>query len=137
MSRAHGALGIILAAGEYERAQYALMMATAAASIGRHVVLFVTNAGINALRRRTPDGEPGWTHLSGSVRDVDLQGRGIAGMADLLLAAVELGIRIMVCETGLKAEGLTASDLSPAIAGEVTGLVSFYEAVGDGAIVFI
>lgn len=113
------------------------MMATAAASIGRPVVLFATNAGINALCRRTPDGEPGWTHLSGSVRDVELQGHGIAGMADLLVAAVELGIRIMVCETGLKAEGMTASDLSAGVPGEVTGLVSFYEAVGDGAIVFI
>lgn len=136
MSRAHP-LGIVLSSGDFSRAHYALMMATAAAAIGRPVVLFATNAGINALRRRTADGEPGWTHLHGSVRDVELQGRGIAGMADLLVAATELGIRIMVCETGLKAEGLTASDLSAGVPGEVTGLVSFYEAVGDGAIVFI
>lgn len=136
MSRAQP-LGIVLSTGDYERAHYALMMATAAASVGRPVVLFATNAGINALRRRTPDGEPGWTHLAGSVRDVDLQGHGIAGMADLLVAAVELGIRVMICETGLRAEGLTAADLTAGVPGEITGLISFYEAVGDGAIVFI
>ena len=42
-------LGILLIAGTHERAQYAFLIAAAAASLGRPVVLFATNHGCRAL----------------------------------------------------------------------------------------
>ncbi len=130
-------LGIILHAGDFSRAQYALMLASSAAAIGRPVVLFATNAGIRALLRPAPDGAPGWARLEGAAHDATLQARGVPGFATLLEAVVEMGARLMVCETGLKAEALDATLLDPALGAEVTGLVTFQEAVGAGAIVFV
>jgi uncharacterized protein len=135
-------LGIILHSGEFSRAHYALMLASSAAAIGRPVVLFATNGGIRALLRPAPDGTPGWAALDGAAHDATLQGRFVPGFATLLAAVVDLGARLMVCETGLKAEALAPDALAPdaldpALGAEVTGLVAFQEAVGAGAIVFI
>jgi peroxiredoxin family protein len=135
-------LGIILHSGEFSRAHYALMLASSAAAIGRPVVLFATNAGIRALLRPAPDGTPGWAALDGTAQDwaahdATLQARFVPGFATLLAAVVEMGARLMVCETGLRAEALDATRLDPALGAEVTGLVAFQEAVGAGAIVFV
>lgn len=124
-------LGIVLLAGGYERAHYALMMATAAAAMGRPVVLFATMAGIGAFTR------DGFRALPGAEADATHQARGVAGFAELLAAAVELGVRLIVCEAGLKAQALTEEALDPDLPGEVAGLATFYDAVDDGSIVVV
>jgi peroxiredoxin family protein len=124
-------LGIILHSGDFARAHYALMMANAALAMGREVVLFATMAGIGAFTRE------GWRGLPGAEADARLSLCGVAGFADLLAAAIEMKLRLIVCDAGLKALALTEADLDPALPGEIAGLVTFYEAVGDGSIVFV
>jgi peroxiredoxin family protein len=124
-------LGIVLHSGDFSRAHYALMMANAALAMGREVVLFATMAGIGAFT------QAGWRHLPGSDADARLTPTGVAGFAELLAAAIEMKLRLIVCDAGLKAQGLREADLDPELPGEIAGLVTFYEAVGDGSIVFI
>ena len=47
-------LGILLRSGGHDAAHYALVAATAAAAIGRDVVLFATNQGCQLLLRTSP-----------------------------------------------------------------------------------
>ncbi|MFZ4405898.1 MAG: DsrE/DsrF/DrsH-like family protein [Paracraurococcus sp.] len=118
-------LGILLLAGDHDRAHYALVVATGAAALGREVTLFATNAGCGLFRADRP--------LEADPRETVLAGRGVAGIATLLDAAAELGIRRIACEAGLRAEAIPAADLLPGI--EVAGIVTFLTAVGDGQIV--
>lgn len=131
-------LGILLISGTFERAHYALMVATAAAATARPVVLFATNAGVRAFLAKRPDGSPGWTtlaHYGGAARrDEELRGRGVAGFGELLASAKELGVRLIVCEAGLKAEGLTPAMLDDTLEGEVAGIVTFLAETEGGQI---
>jgi len=115
-------LGILLRSGGHEAAHYALVLATGAAAVGRPVVLFATNGGCHLLLRGTP--------LLRDPREALLAARGVAGIAPLLEAAAELGVRRIACEAGLRAEGLAAADLAPEV--EVAGVVTFLQAAGAG-----
>ncbi len=115
-------LGILLRSGGHETAHYALVMATGAAALGREVVLFATNAGCRLFLASAP--------LEGDDREAAIVARGVAGIATLLPAAEELGVRRIACEAGLKAEGLDPSSLRPGV--EVAGVVTFLSAVGTG-----
>jgi peroxiredoxin family protein len=115
-------LGILLRGAGHEPAHYALVLATGAAAIGRPVTLFATNAGLALFRRDTP--------LLADPREALLAERGVAGIATLWEAATELGLRLIACEGGMRAEGLAAPDLSEAV--EVAGVVTFLGAVRDG-----
>lgn len=117
-------LGILLLSGGHERAHYALVLATGAAALGREVKLFVTNAGCRLFLAAAP--------LVADPREAALAGRGVAGIATLLAAAEELGIRRIACEAGLRAEGLAADALAPGV--EVAGVATFLAAVGEGQI---
>lgn len=118
-------LGILLLSGGHERAHYALVLATGAAAVGRDVVLFATNAGCRLFDAARP--------LEADAREALLVARGVAGVATLLEAAGELGVRRIACEAGLKAEGMEHGALLPGV--EVAGVVTFLGAVGPGQIV--
>ena len=120
-------LGILLLSGDHERAHYALVLATGAAALGRQVTLFATNAGCRLLLADQP--------LVAEPREALLAGRGVAGIATLLDAAAELGIRRIACEAGLRAEAIPAAALLPGV--EVAGVVTFLGAAGEGQIVAI
>jgi peroxiredoxin family protein len=132
-------LGILLISGTYERAHYALVLATAAAATARPVVLFATNAGVRAFLAARPDGAPGWTslaHYGGAAkRDEELVGRGVAGFGELLSSAKELGVRLIVCEAGMKAEAITPEMLDDTLEGEVAGAVTFLAETEGGQII--
>jgi len=117
-------LGILLVSGGHERAQYALVLATGAAAVGREVVLFATNAGCRLFDAARP--------LEADPREALLEARGVAGIGTLLAAAEELGIRRIACEAGLKAEAMGQAALLPGV--EVAGVVTFLGAVGPGQI---
>ena len=68
-----------------------------------------------------------------SPREAALATRGVAGIATLLDAAGDLGIRRIACEAGLRAEDIPAAALLPGV--EVAGVVTFLGAVGEGQIV--
>ncbi len=123
-------LGLVVLSGDYMRVHYALMMASAAAAIDRPVTPFFTMDGVSALMA-----DEGWRGLNESSRDDVLKDRGLADFETLLGACSAMEISFMVCETGLKALDSDASALRDDIDIEVTGLVTFYQAVGEGQIV--
>ncbi len=115
-------LGIMLHSGGHGAAHAALLLATGAAAIGRSVVLFATGPGCQLLLADAP--------LAGDAREAVLQARGVAGVAVLLEAAAELGIRLIACEAGLRGEAIDPAALRPGV--EVAGVVTFLSAVGAG-----
>lgn len=119
-------LGILLLSGSHDRAHYAFVVAAGAAAMGRRVVLFATNAGCHALFTD-------WSRLNDAERDARLRQAGVAGLEELRAAAQEMGVRLIVCEAGLRAEGLGQDRLMPGV--EVAGIATFLSAVGAGQIV--
>lgn len=119
-------LGILLLSGTHERAHYAFVLASGAAALGRPVVLFATNAGCHALLAD-------WATLEGAARDTHIRARGVAGMDELRTASVELGVRLIACEAGLRAEAIDPGRLMKT--AEVAGIATFLSAVGNGQIV--
>ena len=120
------ALGVLLLSGTHEKAHYAFVVASGAAALGRRVVLFVTNRGCIALCRD-------WSALDDASRDTRIQARGVAGLETLRDACMELGVRLIACEAGLRAEALDAAMLLPEV--EVAGIATFLSAIGSGRIV--
>ena len=116
-------LGILLLSGEHARAHYAFVLATGAAALGRNVTLFATNTGCHALLAD-------WSGLADAGRDGVLVARGVAGLDVLREAAMELGIRLLVCESGLRGEGLETRIMLPGV--EIAGVATFLAAVGGG-----
>ncbi len=119
-------LGILLLSGTHDRAHYAFVLATGAAALGRDVTLFATNAGCRALLAD-------WTSLADAGRDERVTDSGVAGLDALRAAAVELRVRLLVCEAGLRAEALDDAPLLACVT--VAGVVTFLQAVGNGQIV--
>ena len=122
------ALGVLLMSGSHDRAHYAFVVASGAAALGREVVVFATNRGCQALCRD-------WSGLSDAGRDARIRGRGVAGLDTLRGACAEMGIRLIACEAGLRAEALDASMLLADV--EVAGIATFLSAVGTGQIITI
>jgi len=102
------------------------VLAAGAASVGREVALFATNAGCRALCRD-------WSELQGSADDETVRARGVAGFATLRDATIELGVRLIACDAGLKAAGIASDALLPNV--EVAGIATFLEAAGDGQMI--
>ena len=119
------ALGILLISGTHDRAHYAFVLASGAAAIGRNVVIFATNRGCLALASD-------WSALDGSDRDSLIMSAGVAGLAELRDACIELGVRTIACEAGLRAERIDPGTLLPGV--EIAGIVTFLNAVGAGQI---
>jgi peroxiredoxin family protein len=118
-------LGTLLLSGTHDRAHYAFVLAAGAAALGRHVVLFATNAGCRALLAD-------WSGLQDAARDARIVANGVAGFATLRDAAVELGVRLIACEAGLLAEAIDPAGLLPQV--EVAGIATFLEAIGGGQV---
>jgi peroxiredoxin family protein len=122
------ALGVLLMSGSHDRAHYAFVIASGAAALGREVIMFATNRGCQALCRD-------WSGLSDAGRDARIRGRGVAGLDTLRGACAEMGIRLIACEAGLRAEALDASMLLADV--EVAGIATFLSAIGTGQIITI
>lgn len=121
-------LGVLLLSGSHDRAHYAFVTASGAAALGRHVVIFATNAGCHALFSD-------WSGLVDARRDERIQAAGVAGLDTLREACIEMDVRLIACEAGLRAEGLDASRLLPQ--AEVAGIATFLGAVAGGQIITI
>ena len=121
-------LGILLLSGAHDRAHYAFVLATGAAAIGRRVVLFATNRGCHAVLRD-------WSGLNEAERDATITARGVAGLDTLREAAVELGIRLIACEAGLRVEALDEAALMPEVT--VAGVATFLSETAGGQVVAI
>ena len=121
-------LGILLLAGSHDRAHYAFVLASGAAALGREVVLFATNAGCHALFTD-------WSGLQDAARDARVRAAGVAGLEELRDACVEMGVRLIACEAGLRAEGLDAGRLIEGV--EIAGVATFLSAIGSGTVVSV
>jgi peroxiredoxin family protein len=121
-------LGVLLLSGAHDRAHYAFVVASGAAALGRTVILFATNQGCQALCRD-------WSSLSDAARDAAIQSRGVAGLDTLRDACLEMDVRMIACEAGLRAEALDPALLLANV--EVSGIATFLSAVGTGQIITI
>jgi peroxiredoxin family protein len=119
-------LGILLLAGTHDRAHYAFVLAAGGAALGRRVVVFATNAGCRALLAD-------WSGLQDAARDARIAENGVAGFATLRDAAIDLGVRLIACEAGLRAEAIDPAGLLPRV--EVAGVATFLEAIGGGQVI--
>jgi len=116
-------LSVLLLSGSFDRAHYALSLASTAAALERPATLFVTLAATRALLADDGQGRPGWASLplsadladaevaDGAGLDARNRARGVAGFEELLQACTALGVEIMVCEMGLRALDLAAPAL--------------------------
>ncbi len=96
---------LAIVVGEGANPATALRLAAAAAALGRDVAMLFDGASV----------------------------RGLVAPDALLATALDLGVRVVACQTGLADAGLSAAALPP---GVVTGgMVSFVAAAGDGQIV--
>ena len=121
-------IGVLLLSGTHDRAHYAFVLASGAAALGRKVTIFATNAGCHALL-----GD--WRGLQNAERDAVIENRGVAGLETLRDACVEMGVRLIACESGLRAEGIDAAGLLAGV--DVAGIATFLEDIGNGQIVSI
>jgi len=119
-------LGLLLLSGSHDRAHYAFVLASGAAALGRSVVLFASNRGCLGLAKD-------WSGLDDAARDARVVAAGVAGLDELREASIELGVRLIACEAGLRAESIDPGSLLPQV--EVAGVVTFLSAVGTGQII--
>ena len=119
-------LGLLLLSGSHDRAHYAFVLAAGAAAVDREVVLFASNRGCLALAKD-------WSALDDAARDARVQTAGVAGFSELREASIDLGVRLIACEAGLRAEGIEPGSLLPQV--EVAGVVTFLSAIGDGQVI--
>lgn len=119
-------LGLLLLSGTHDRVHYAYVMAAGAAALGRSVVLFASNRGCLGLATD-------WSVIDDAARDEQVRASGVAGLDELREACVELGVRMIACESGLRAEGIDPASLLPGV--EIAGVTTFLAAVGGGQII--
>ena len=119
-------LGLLLLSGTHDRAHYAFVLAAGAAALGRAVVLFASNRGCLGLALD-------WSTLDDAARDARVRASGVAGLEELREASIELGVRLIACEAGLRAEAIDPSSLLPSV--EAAGVATFLAAVGGGQII--
>jgi len=119
-------LGLLLLSGSHDRAHYAFVLASGAAALGRSVVLFATNKGCLGLAKD-------WSGLDDAARDARVRQAGVAGLDELREASIELGVRLIACEAGLRSEAIDPGSLLAQV--EVAGVATFLSAVGVGQII--
>lgn len=75
--------------------------------------------------------------MTPAARELVLKKRGAATFAELLSACADLGVTFMVCEMGLRATGIEASELRTDIEIAEGGIVTLLRATEGGRIVFV
>ena len=136
-------LSLILVSGCFDRLHYGLALASAAAALERPVTLFATLAATRAFVAPGPDGRPGWAGqplspdlaapglADGAALDARNRDRGVAGFEELLQACAGLGVEFLVCEMGLRAQGLNAAELRADLPIQRAGLATLVARKGQ------
>ena len=137
-------LGLLVESALYDRVHYGLAIAAAALAVNRPVTLMFSMAAVRALEPADAAGRPGWARLAAlpgqpdpAEADAALCARGVAGFEELLAACAALGARLMVCEMGLRALGLTEADLRGDVTLAPGGLVTFLAETEGGALLLV
>jgi len=138
-------LSVVVFSSDFDRVHYALVMASAGAATGMPATLFFTMGACRALLRPGPDGVPPWRAMTtteggmnGGEQDDFFRDQGVASFEELLAACVEMDVRFIVCEMGLRALGVNQDALRDDIPMDFAGVVTFLrDASNDGAMVFV
>jgi peroxiredoxin family protein len=120
-----GGLSVILRKGDYESAHYALALVSASVAVNKPAVLFLTMAGIRALMGPPPP-------LDDWARDAVNKQRGVGDFETLLQASIELGVRFIVCEMGLRSLAIDRASLRSDVPFTVAGIVTLLEETKPG-----
>lgn len=116
-------LALVLAEGSHARLHAALTLACAAAALGRPVRLFFHGEAVAAL-------QPG-RRWGG---DATYVAAGLPKLCELLESSLDLGVRVMACQSGLQLCGLTPASLDDRI--EPAGMIAFLaDAQGDDLVI--
>lgn len=114
-------LTILAATGDIERFRAALSLACALAALGGRTRLYCHEAAVTLL---VPGRDPG---------DDALAGKGLATRTQLLAEALESGVTLIACQTGLAAAGIAFDALAQGV--EPGGLVSLLATLGEDRLV--
>lgn len=125
MKSTEGGVSVIVRAGDYESAHYALALAAAALAVNKPAVLFFTMAGVRALMGPPPSVDD-WP------RDAQNRERGVGDFETLLAACVELGARFIVCEMGLRSLDIDRASLRADVPITIAGIVTLLEETRPG-----
>ena len=144
MAERPDSLSIVVFSGDFERVHYALVLASGTAALGTPTTLFFTMGATRALLASDAEGIPGWRNLpaaenrTGGEADDDFRAKGVAGFEDLFAACVELDVRFLVCEMGLRALGLDRDSLRTDASFEHVGVATLMNGTStDGSLLFI
>ena len=138
-------LSIVVFSGQFDKVHYALVMASAAAATDTPVTLFFTMEAVRNILKPGTDGEQSWASQTtsmcietGADMNAGFRDHGVADFETLLTACVDLGVRFMVCEMGLKAMDLARDDIRGDLPLELGGVVTFLnDASKDGSVIFV
>ncbi len=138
-------LSIVVYDHHFDKVHYALVMAAAAAAIGKPVTLFFTMGACQALLKIDADKPSAWQLMplsdepgTGAERDQFYRDRGIGGFEELLSACIALNVKCMICEMGLRAKNLDVQALREDLVFDIAGVVSFlHDASKHGSILTI
>ena len=138
-------LSVVVFSGEFEKVHYALVMASGAAAIGTPVTLFFTMGACRALLAAGADGRAAWRSMpagegfaDGGAMDDAFAARTCATFEELFSACVELGVRFMVCDMGLRALDLENEPMRGDVTIDTGVVVTFLnDASRDGAMLFV
>lgn len=114
-------LTILAATADVERFRAALSLACAHAALGGGTRLYCHEAAVALL---VPGADPG---------DDALAAKGLASRTQLLAEALEAGVTLIACQTGLAAAEIAFDMLAPGV--EPGGLVSLLAALGEDRLV--
>ncbi|WP_109806122.1 DsrE/DsrF/DrsH-like family protein [Sphingosinithalassobacter portus] len=116
-------LTIIVVSGDPERFRAALTLACAQSALGGGARLFA-HEGAAAL------------FVAGEEEDAAaLKTHGLPTRSDLLAMAVEAGVSLIACQTGLAIAGHQATDLPPGV--ETGGMIDILATLGEDRLVTI
>lgn len=128
---------MIVAAGDYERVHYALVIAATAAALDKQVTMLFTLGALVTLKQVAADGGPGWRDLPSTTGapavavDSGYHRQGIATIEELLESCVALGVGFLACEMALRQLSLSLDDLRRDLRVEATGLATVLAGIGD------
>jgi len=117
MSRLNSGLNIIVLSDDAERFRGALTIAIADNALGRSARIFLQ---LDAVRLLAPPPIK-------AAQDDAHNANGLPSLSVLLDEALECGVIIIACQSGLALAGLCASDIDPRI--EAGGPISFLKSV--------
>ncbi len=116
-------LTIIAVSGDRERFRAALTLACTQSALGGAVRLFAHEGAAPLL---VPDDDAG---------DAALIESGVPTRGQLLAMAIDAGVSLIVCQTGLAIAGRQATDLAPGV--ETGGMVAILATLGEDRLVTI